>query len=47
MLPNLVHEYRQELADEGTPRPVGSRQQITDDQFGRAMQRAKAREAAS
>jgi hypothetical protein len=46
MLPNLVHEVRQERAGEGTPRTaaVDRRQQATDAQFDRAMQRARARE---
>lgn len=49
MLPNLVHEVRQEWAGQGTPRggPADRRQQATDDQFARAMERARAREGAT
>lgn len=46
MLPNLVHEVRQEHAGEGTPRAADRRQQTTDDKYDRAMRRAQAREAA-
>jgi len=48
MLPDLVHEIRQERAGEGTPRAKATdrRQQATDELFDQAMQRARAREAA-
>jgi len=48
MLPDLVHEVRQERAGAGTPRAKATdrHQQTTDDKFDRAMQRAQAREAA-
>ena len=45
MLPNLVHEVRQQRAGQGAPRSRYSRQAETDDQFDRAMQRAQARDA--
>lgn len=46
MLPNLVHEYRQELAGKGRPRPgaVDRRQQARDDLFARSAERIAARE---
>ena len=49
MLPNLVHEVRQERAGQGAPRagPADRRQQATDDKFARAMERAKAREGST
>jgi hypothetical protein len=48
MLPNLVHEVRQELAGEGTPPPraaVDYKQAATDQKFERAMARARAKDA--
>ncbi len=49
MLPNLVHEVRQEQAGQGTPRAevVDRRQQAHQARTSRALQRAAAREANS
>jgi hypothetical protein len=47
MLPNLVHEIRQELAGEGAPAAINRREQERQARTSRALQRAAAREANS
>jgi hypothetical protein len=47
MLPNLVHEIRQELAGEGAPVAINRREQERQARADRAMRRAAAREANS
>ena len=49
MLPNLVHEVRQERAGAGTPRisPINRREQEHQARTNRALQRAAVKEANS